>query len=338
MDNIIEKNEKVRNGGVELLRIICMFGFVCLHVIGYSSIAPFGSYEFESKFLLHLRYLLNVGVDVFAFISGFYGIKFTIRKALHLLYIGCFSSLCVFLIEIYFFNVEFKIVSLIQIFLSNWYFREYLILFFLSPFLSIIIENDDKKHINEIVIALLLLFLWNFLAAQLPSSFGQTGTLGNHSAMLLIMIYLLGRLLNITKILENLHTWILIVLVFICFPILFCFSKLKDFSSPFCIVSAICLFEIFRRLPISTIISRIACFISPSMLGILILHNAGSHKISGGLVYRYFENFSGNLPGMIFIKYSLIIFFFALVIDLLRRLIMFILRKIKDAIINARKS
>ena len=65
MDNsVVINNRKTRNGGVELLRCICMFGFVCLHVIGYSAIAPFGSPEPQSYFLLHLRYVLNIGVDV----------------------------------------------------------------------------------------------------------------------------------------------------------------------------------------------------------------------------------------------------------------------------------
>lgn len=333
---INERNK--RNGGVELLRILCMFGFVCLHVIGYSSIAPFGSAEVKSKFLLHLRYVLNIGVDVFAFISGFYGIKFSIRKVFILLYIGVFSSICVFLAEIFFFDVEFKIISLVQIFLNNWYFREYLILFLLVPFFNSFFDNIQKEQIKKIILPLGILFIWNFLSTQFPSSFGQSASLGSHSAILLLSIYLLGRVLQKLEFLEKLNTYFLILLFLICLPILFCFSRLKDFSSPFCIIAAICIFELFRRIRIPIFISKFVWFLSPSMLGVLLLHNAGSHQISGGLVHRYFDKCSEELLGMDFMKYSIIIFSGAIIIDLLRRFIMFIISKIKEAILDVRKS
>lgn len=301
-----------------------MFGFVCLHVIGYSSIAPLGTVESQNRFLMHFRWVLNAGVDVFAFISGFYGIRFSIRKALNLLYIGAFSSLCVLSAEIFFFDVDFKIISLVQIFLKNWYFREYLILFLLAPFLNKFFKSDDSARMKSIVFPLAVLFAWNFLAAQFSSSFGQSASLGDHTAMLLVMMYLLGRFLSTTGILQKVNIWILVLSLLVCLPILFCFVRLKDFSSPFCIIAAICLFEIFRRLPVPATFSKAVCFLSPSMLGILILHNAGSHQISGGLVHRYFENFTGDLKGLAFLKYATVIFSGALVIDLARRLLGFL--------------
>lgn len=320
-------NNVGRNGGVECLRVLCMFGFVCLHVIGYSSIAPFGSVDVQNTFLLHLRYLLNIGVDVYAFISGFYGIKFSIRKAFNLLFIGLFSSLVVFFIEILFFDIEFRVISIIQIFFNNWYFREYLILFLLASFLNDFFDDNDIVQYKKIIIPLTLLFIWNFLATQFPSSLGQTHSLGNHSAILLIIMYLLGRLLNKSGFLQKINLKILILLFTICIPFLFFFSRLKDFSSPFCIIAAISLFELFRRMKIPYIINRIACFLSPSMLGVLILHNAGSHKISGGLVYRFFENYTGDLTGILVFKYSLIIFTCSLFIDFLRRFFSLVIKK-----------
>lgn len=332
--NMTMQQNRGRNGGIELLRILCMFGFVCLHVIGYSSIAPFGNQNPQSWFLLHLRYLLNVGVDIFAFISGYFGIRFSIRKFLNLLYIGIFSSVVVFCAEIYFFNVEFRIISLVQIFLKNWYFREYLILFLLSPFINLYLEQTRRETLNKLILPLVILFIWNFLATQLPSSFGQTDSLGNHSAMLLIIIYLLGRILNKTEYLEKINTWVLFVILLICLPVLFCISRLKDFSSPFCILSAISLFELFRRLPINAWITNIVCFLSPSMLGILILHNAGSNQIAGGLVHRYFDAYECNLAGLAFLKYAIIIFSCSLIIDMVRRIILFLIEKIFKGVIG----
>ncbi|MCQ2596883.1 MAG: hypothetical protein MJ181_03465 [Treponema sp.] len=328
MINNIQTNRGGRNGGIELLRILCMFGFVCLHVIGYSSIAPFGNQNPQSWFLLHLRYLLNVGVDVFAFISGYYGIRFSIRKFLNLLYIGIFSSVIVFFAEIYFFDVDLRIINLVQIFLNNWYFREYLILFLLSPFINIYLEQTKKENLEKMILPLVFIFIWNFLATQLPSSFGQTDSLGNHSAMLLITIYILGRILNKTGCLEKINTGVLVVTLMICFPVLFYVSRLKDFSSPFCILAAISLFELFRRLPVNARVTNVACFLSPSMLGILILHNAGSNQISGGLVHRYFDTYECNLSGLAFLKYAINIFFIALFIDFVRRLTVFLIVRI----------
>ena len=327
MVGTIHLNRGGRNEGIELLRVLCMFGIVCLHVIGYSSIAPFGNSASQSIFLLHLRYVLNVGVCVFAFISGFYGIKFSVKKALNLVYIGVFSTFCVFFAEIYLFDVEFSIKSLGQIFFSNWYFREYLILFLISPFINKFFENFNKGELKKVGFPLIILFVWNFFATQFPSSFGQTLSLGNHSAMLLILIYLLARILNKTEFLEKINTWILLLCFIACLLILFFFSRLKDFSSPFCIIAAICLFELFKRLSLPIMLSKIACFLSPSMLGILLLHNAGSHQMKGGLTHRYFENFTGNLSGFSFLKYALIIFTISLAIDFIRRLLLFLIMR-----------
>ncbi len=324
LNNQISKQVKIqRNGGVEILRILCMFSFICMHIIGYSSLAPFGGFA-RNSFLLHLRGVLNVGVDIFAFISGFYGIKFYPKKAFNLLYIGIFSSLIVFFLELYFFNVEFKIISPVQIFFNNWFFREYLILFLLVSFINPFFDNIDSKKIKQIIFPLVAFYLWLFFAENFKSSFGQTPSLGNHHAMLLLCIYIFGRLIKKTSIFNKISIWILLLVSIVCLVIMFVVPRLKEFSSPFCILAAFSLFELFRRMSVPKILSKIACFISPSMLGILILHNAGSHNISGGLVHRYFDQYKGNLNGFSVLKYAFLVYVLALCVDLIRRLLKFL--------------
>lgn len=65
---------KERNIGVESFRIFCMLAICMQHAVAFSDTGALG---FESRYW-------NIGVVGFAFITGYYGTSFKIKKLVHL--------------------------------------------------------------------------------------------------------------------------------------------------------------------------------------------------------------------------------------------------------------
>lgn len=73
--------EAERNSGVELLRIICMFGIIFMHTFGIFYDKVSGIYLAAG---IAINSLFNMGVSIFMLISGYYGIRFSFKKLIRL--------------------------------------------------------------------------------------------------------------------------------------------------------------------------------------------------------------------------------------------------------------
>lgn len=76
---------KQRNQNIESLRVVMMLLIVALHVIG--NIFPIESmrsitHDVANASFFSIRSLCNLGVSTFALISGYYGVRWSLSKAL----------------------------------------------------------------------------------------------------------------------------------------------------------------------------------------------------------------------------------------------------------------
>ena len=156
---IVEKNKKYRNPGVDLVRLIGMFCIILTHILTFGQ--AYKKYNIYYKQLLSLRVLTNWHNNGFALISGFVGYKS--NKYSNLLYLW-FSVFC-YSFGIHLFIILFKRNYIVNDNISIecfpiinqrfWYFTAYFGMFLFLPIinkglqnLSIQFNRFNKNKIN----------------------------------------------------------------------------------------------------------------------------------------------------------------------------------------------
>lgn len=184
----IEILEKQRNSSIELLRIVSMLLILMFH---YAT-REYGLYvttndlfvqaDLQSK--LMLSSIGRLGVPIFVFISGYYGVKYRTDQLLNLIIQGFFYMLvsCVglYCIEN---NLHWK---QLYNFLNEWWFlHAYIVLYILSPGIEWMFCNLSRKRMCYITI---LMYSMAY-SSSYPGNYGGSGLLD------MLSMYLLARCL-----------------------------------------------------------------------------------------------------------------------------------------------
>lgn len=149
---------KSRNSNIEILRIISMILIVCSHF----SIHGFKSNIIYNNIFLDFIYLGNIGVMIFSIISGYvmFDNKYDRKNMLKIICVTNFYSILMYLI----FNYKnIRLIELIKnlfpiIFNKYWYITYYLILFFIIPYLNIVIKKLNRKENVQLLGILIIMF------------------------------------------------------------------------------------------------------------------------------------------------------------------------------------
>lgn len=189
---------KKRLSNIELLRIIAMFLVLIVHADYFSLGAPSKEDVLNEPLDAFLRIFFEaisiVCVNVFVLISGWFGIKPTVK------------GLCNFLFQCFFFLIGTYVVTLILgtstlsiegiagcVFATkmNWFIKAYLLLYILSPVLNAFINNSTQSEYKYVLIAFFLF----------SCTYGWSGAAdfmsGGLSPLFFIGLYLLARYLKI---------------------------------------------------------------------------------------------------------------------------------------------
>lgn len=157
---ILETKVDGRNSTVEAVRILAIFGIIMMHSTGsFFSGVPVGA---NCVFLILINDLGNIGVTLFALITGYYGIKNVRRKCLEMQQKIFFCSVISF--------AGITISSPENITTGNmlkavfpvagrvyWYATCYFYLLLVSPFLEKITEKLDRYSMYKFVMTLILI-------------------------------------------------------------------------------------------------------------------------------------------------------------------------------------
>lgn len=148
-----------RNSSLELLRIFCILGILCMHLCGTFS---------ESGNIVTLiqlnavNSLFNICVSIFILISGYFGITRRIDKMFSLWCTVVFYSILGAAVPILLGNppeLTFLFKSLFPTVTGKyWYFTTYLILWLFSPYLNRISEALTQRHFKILLLLLVLVF------------------------------------------------------------------------------------------------------------------------------------------------------------------------------------
>jgi len=263
---------KKRKSNYELLRLVCLWSVVAIH---YSTYLP----EAQSKLL---QSFVCFGVDTLLLISGFWGIKPTLRK-FYMLFVECaFYGLIAYFIHILVSgqSIGFSIINNSILVFSNppgwWFIKYYILLFLFSPVLNAASEMMPNRTLLSALALLFIVnvyFLWLYRDATFDSGF---------CLQHFIFIYLIGRFLNRFDLRKKgpshlalcclLCVWVCVSVLGFVFPNSY-FLKLYH-GNPITICISICIFFLFSNVSIhSAKLSMVINWIAASSLSIYLIHS-----------------------------------------------------------------
>lgn len=160
--------EKQRDSKIELLRLILVFVIVFYHLVmhsfGESAMAGSFSWQFTTN-------ILHFSVPCFLLISGYYGIKPKRKGLFGFVFLTFFYSLFLYIVFSSLKQVPFSLGGIWRALTpfghdTWWFITMYVVLYVLTPFINIIIENfkNEQVLLFTIIIAIIDLYfgwLWH---------------------------------------------------------------------------------------------------------------------------------------------------------------------------------
>lgn len=179
------KNE--RTSSYELLRLLCIFGIIIMHTFAGIDTSSFPANMLVNVFV---NSIFNTGVTCFILISGYFGIRFDLKKLIRLdLMIIFFTLLST--VALGDFGIKSLIKSCIPVLSRQyWFITCYFALCIIAPFLNQIPEKLSKESFRRLLLVLLLLF--SVIPTLTTYDIMQDAGKG---LVDLVMIYLIGRYL-----------------------------------------------------------------------------------------------------------------------------------------------
>lgn len=239
--------EKKRNSNIELLRILLML-MVCIwhmyvHGLGYRNV---DAYAHATPFSLFMMAILVPHVNCFMLISGYYSLKFSMKKILSLAFQASFYywAIAGSFLALNIWSGWEVLKHILPISTYVWWFLSfYVVILFLSPILNKGLTLLEKK---ERWMIMLTFFVFNSIGSFIYPNPG-TGFLN------LLFIYCLGRCLSIelvyikkTNVFLTLGGVILTQFIISSLSPAYIVSKIGiyGYNNPLIIVQAVCMLYI----------------------------------------------------------------------------------------------
>lgn len=215
------------------------------YVINNESIIK--GYTSLSSTLLHS--IGKLGVPIFVFISGYYGIKFKKDRLLELIFIAFFYTILSSIISLSLY--DFPITKYIFSFLNQWWFlTAYIFLYVLADGINFILEKTSKKQMLLIIII--------FYYISLSDIIIQSANIGG--LYLMITMYISSRWIKIyyIDIIKKYAISVFVILLFIRISLIFIgynyfhagiFPFVNSYVNPMSTIIAASIFCIFQKMP-----------------------------------------------------------------------------------------
>lgn len=189
----------IRNSNHELLRLIAMYMIVFIHANMY--LGNFCTGNTGLFFNGLVNGVCNIGVSCFVLISGYYGIKFNIRKLVKMECMMISFSLLETVILYVVMPEQLQGAALLEQMVKSflpfitrkyWFYSCYVCLFLLSGYIQKLIDYLDQKEFKNLLALLLVLF------SILPTFFYFEIIPDNGKGLVqMIMVYMMGRYIRL---------------------------------------------------------------------------------------------------------------------------------------------
>lgn len=323
-----------RQSNLELLRLVAMFMVLAVH----ANYSPLGAPTTEEW---HLSPLISFGrvflmqatiicVNLFVFISGWFGLHIKRDKIFSLLFQVIFCTGVALIIAKYLLKVDVGIKTIFRaLYLGSdyWFVVAYFILLCISPVINSFVEKGTKKEVASFLIA-----FWglSFIYGMEPFDFGKfhDGFSGLH----FIGLYTLARYIRVfsgkvfcMKPSADISIYLISVLLAVGYSLVITkwdMPYLKyplSYNNPLVLVGALFFFLAFTKIQFkSTVIN----FLGPSAFTIYLVH---AHPLVLDSFYEMVRSIStthSGIGGFFFIVCFLIgVCCFCIALDMVRRAI-----------------
>ena len=308
-------NMKVKNYGIDALKILSMLMVVVLHVLTNGGILN-ASVRFTGQYEAgwFLQTACFCAVDVFALITGYLWVnaRYKYRNVIELwLQVFLYSVIIsigmklLFPSSVSFFDV---LKSFFPVMTGQyWYFSSYFALFLFIPLLNTVLEHIDKKQMLFSLI-MILIFFSGFQTLFYSDVFG---TMDGYSAIWLMILYLIGGYIGKYHAHSDRNP-LLFFLGYVLMVVLTWLSKvaielltlqllgevragnyLISYKSPTILMSAVFLLLCFSNLKLSDWMKKLVSFVAPMSFSVYLIHN---HPLVASVVMNRMFAPSAELP------------------------------------------
>lgn len=332
-DNSGIQKTKTRDSNIELLRILAMLLVLVVHTNFFSIGAPTHAEALTEPTKSFARFLIQsisiICVNLFIFISGWYGIRPKLSRFLEFIFQIVFFYAILFTIFHFKNPEEWTIKASIRGILlvedANWFIKSYIFLYLISPVLNKYVESATKSSFKWLIIAF---FCFQFFYGWFYSAVKWFDR--GYSTISFVGIYLLASYIKRhSSILVNMAFWkdvaLWLVLTLITTGLAFLtiqYTKYNDnrlyfYNSPFVIAATVFIFLAFNRLHFK---SAIVNWIAISCFAAFLLHcnPAFMEDVFKPYVISAYTEHTYPVFLAIALAFVLIVFFVAILSDKVR--------------------
>lgn len=277
------KIKKERNSSIELLRICCMLMIIAGHVMMNHKI-QYSLTDIDEFINLFFRGAFCVAVNAFVLISGFFGIIFKKDRLARLIFQTFFYSSTFMIIAVllgwHTVNPRTDFFAFIPILTKQyWFVTCYVILYIISPWLNIWVDNLERTDFRRFLfVGLLIVYVWptfNYLI-NAPQFIGDAG----YGIVNFVYLYMLGRYFRLyyTCRHTSMYYWGGYILssmaLFLCqyglsWLLGFEFTSWISYNTVFCFLGSVCLFMAFKKMSFH---STIVNYWAKTCLAVYLIH------------------------------------------------------------------
>lgn len=260
-----------RESGIELLRILALFGVVVLHF--NSAALPFTEPNSSNRLMLFSTECIFIcAVNLFMLISGYFMCTSQRRSIVKILelFVMLYAVKIGLTALSQFSSHTFNPKAYISV-PNNYFLILYSTVYLISPYVNITLKKLNHRQLTIMMILLLSLFsIWNIgcdlLGEIRGEEFNGLTTIGMYGAQQgftvvnFLLCYIVGAYLRITEIDKKITTSKLFLLLLLCIGIIFLWSLFNErvqgiglrsaweYCNPFVILEAVLSFCLFKRL------------------------------------------------------------------------------------------
>lgn len=159
MNRNITPAKKPRQSGVELLRIISMFLVLLIHTNMWNE--KWHGLDLQNSFstsatTIFLQSISCVCVNVFVLISGWFGIRFSVKRLTKFIFQCMFFFTGIYVVFLALGLRGLTVRGIMDCFLFNdinWFIRAYILLFIISPILNAFVEKTNKREMETVLVS-----------------------------------------------------------------------------------------------------------------------------------------------------------------------------------------
>lgn len=197
--------QKTRDSNIELLRMLAMFLVLLVHAdffsLGTPTLQDIQTNTLDSALRIFFEALSIVCVNVFVLISGWFGIRPSLKGVSNFIFQCLFFLIGLYVVTLIIGTSTLSLKGIAGCFAAtelNWFIKAYLLLYILSPVLNAFVESANRKVFRNVLIA-----YFAFVC-----TYGWIGAakfmMGGYTTLFFIGLYLLARYMriyqpNITK-------------------------------------------------------------------------------------------------------------------------------------------